>query len=104
MPNYNKQITNVIFVDLRNTTIGHKFGFWETTTESFVSICGSYAWNTYAEFEENCDSCNRVAKHKQKYNYKHLCPGWVHVCDSTYNQHPVQINPDPDLVHYIKKL
>ena len=78
---YNKQITKVIFVDLRDTPTGRRFGFWETTTESFVSVCGSYAWNTYAEFEEYCDACNRVARHKQDYNYKHLCPDWVHVCE-----------------------
>ena len=81
MSKYNKQITNVIFVDLRDTPIGHKFGFWETTTETFVSVCGSYAWDTYAEFEECCKACNRVARHKQDYNYTHLCPEWVYVCN-----------------------
>ena len=30
--------------------------------------------------------------------------GHKHVCDSTHNQHPVKINPDPDLVNYITKL
>jgi len=59
------------FIDLRKQHTGYNFAFWDTVTDMFIGVCGSYAWDTYEEFEKDCEICG------EKYDLKHVCPVWA---------------------------
>ncbi|MCK5225089.1 MAG: hypothetical protein KAQ89_00065 [Planctomycetes bacterium] len=59
------------FIDLSGQDTGYKFAFWSTVSDSFFKIAGVQAWNTYQEFEKDCNSDN------MRLDYKDVCPKWV---------------------------
>lgn len=67
------------FVDMRAADIaGSRFAFWNTTTDSFVPLIG-YAWDTWAEFEEEYQEEHtvRFSNNYPLERFKALCPPWA---------------------------
>lgn len=68
------------FVDLRYQGIGYRFAFWDTVTNSFMELCGSQAWETFGEFEDELreESANlKVETSTLLERCKSLCPSWA---------------------------
>ena len=101
------------FVDLRNQDTGYKFAFWDTVTDSFVSVSGGQAWNTYDEFEEDCrTSALLKGDHGPAWNmwdFTKLCPEWAfqlkQIDRMKYNQYFKRlIHPEPTRTYSFKDI
>ncbi len=60
------------FIDIRGQGTGCRFAFWDTVTDSFVSVDGDYAWTSWGEFAEFFDTFADALG-----RYRSLCPDWV---------------------------
>jgi len=65
------------FVDLRYQGIGYRFAFWDTVTDTFISIDDSQAWDTFEEFESEYMTYHNAIDRQILDRYKSLCPKWT---------------------------
>lgn len=59
------------FIDLRGQDINARFAFFDTITDRFVEVFNEHAWNTFAEFKDDCHSTPMVKRCRK------LCPPWA---------------------------
>lgn len=68
------------FIDLRGQGTGHRFAFWNTTSDKFLSFCGEEAWNGWEELVETVEAEDRSPPDRTATlaRLRNLCPDWVH--------------------------
>ena len=59
------------FVDLRGQETGYRFAFWDTVYDRFDTFEAVQAWDTFAEFEQDCTADIE--------RYRRLTPEWAFV-------------------------
>ena len=62
------------FIDLRGQDTGARFAWWDTEYDAFERHSGSFAWDTWQEFEADFNGAALI-------RYKSLCPDWVFTND-----------------------
>lgn len=57
------------FIDLRGQGMGYRFAFWDTVHDRFETHGTNQAWDTLADFREDCEG--------DFIRYQSLCPSWT---------------------------
>lgn len=67
------------FIDLRYQGTQHRFAFWDTVMDEFITIAKCQAWEDWEELEMDIRIAHGSGTHGEYTNrLAALCPQWVH--------------------------
>lgn len=64
------------FVDVRFQGLQARFALWDTVIDEFISLDGTQAWTTLADFENDLGGFPALS-HRILERVRRLCPDWV---------------------------
>jgi hypothetical protein len=63
------------FIDLRRSDTGHRFAFFDTVTDRFVTICGEQAWADAGDLWQICRMMGVADAYQQR--LRRQMPKWA---------------------------
>ncbi len=63
------------FIDLRGAETGYEFAFWDTVTDTFITVGRDQAWDSIADLQEGAMISGIDDAFERR--LIRLCPDWV---------------------------